>query len=109
VDVRPSKDISAEVYIPLALDSPIFFYEFARYYLAIALPFVLLGALVAFFFPYPVKLWRTSRRRRWAQAEGPAARVAVAYAEFRDAATDLNAGSPFDTPLEFLDRVEADD
>lgn len=109
VEVRPSKDISAEIYVPLSLDSPIFFYEFARYYLVVALPFVLAAVLLVAFFPYPIKLWRTNRRRRWAAERGFAARIAVAYAGFRDAATDLNAGSPFDTPLEFLDRVEPDD
>jgi hypothetical protein len=34
--------------------------------------------------------------------------VVVEYAEFRDAATDLNVGDPFDTPLEYLLRVQDD-
>src|SRR5207249_3335994 len=60
-------------------------------------------------FPWPAKLWRRRRRRRWAVAHGPAGRVAACYAELRDVAVDLNVGDAAATPLAFLDSVVPDE
>lgn len=108
VQVRPSDDIEAEIYIPFTLENPTYLYEVIRYWVAVAMPVLLALVLVAFLYPWPLKLLRRRSRRRWARGHGTAAQVAVEYAEFRDAATDLNTGNRQDTPLEFLDRIEED-
>ncbi|GAC1576594.1 MAG: hypothetical protein NVS3B24_06580 [Candidatus Dormibacteria bacterium] len=108
VQVRPSDDISAEIYIPFTLENPTYLYEVIRYWVAVATPVILALIMLAFLYPFPLKLLRRRSRRRWAGARGIAAQVAVEYAEFRDAATDLNTGNRQDTPLEFLDRIDDD-
>jgi hypothetical protein len=52
---------------------------------------------------------RRRKRRRWARARGAQLEIAVEYCELRDAAMDMNVGDPHDTPLEYLERVVADD
>ncbi|MEN3272721.1 MAG: hypothetical protein V7636_1482, partial [Actinomycetota bacterium] len=59
--------------------------------------------------PWGARLLRTRRRTEWALANGPRARIGVAYAELRDVATDIGVGDPFATPIEFLGRVMRDD
>ena len=49
-----------------------------------------------------------SRRRRLGEAAGPRGRIAVAYAEWRDWATDYGFGRPSDTPLAYLGRFVPD-
>jgi hypothetical protein len=49
-----------------------------------------------------------SRRRSAAEAAGLRARVALAYAEWRDFATDFGFRHGTDTPLMFLDRFVED-
>jgi len=108
VQVRASDDIEAEIYVPFSLDNPLAAYEVVRYWVAVAAPFVLAIVVALFLYPWPLKLLRRRARRRWARGLGLPQQVAVEYAEFRDAATDLNAGNMNDTPLEFLDRIEED-
>src|SRR5207248_3253444 len=72
------------------------------------LPFLLALLTGMLATPALAKLVRRRRRERWAEALGPRARIAVAYAELRDAATDLSLGDPFATAIEFLDRVQED-
>ena len=50
-----------------------------------------------------------SRRRDAARTAGPRARVALAYAEWRDYATDLGYRHPSETPLAFLEVVTPDE
>jgi transglutaminase-like putative cysteine protease len=108
VVVRPSEDINVEAYIPIALDNPLFLYEVVQYWVLVTAGPAALLVLGLIFYPWPLKMLRARRRRRWARLRGGAERIAVAYAELRDLATDLHAAGRWDTPLEFLDRVDAD-
>ncbi len=59
--------------------------------------------------PAVIKSYRRGGRRRAdARGSGPRARVALAYAEWRDLATDFGARYPSDTPLQFLKRFPPD-
>jgi hypothetical protein len=106
--ILPSSDIAVEAFLPVELDNPRLLFEQVRAVLLDLLPFVV--AMVAAWLSVPVvcKIVRRRRRERWADALGPRARIAVAYAELRDAATDLTVGDPFATPIEYLSRVQPD-
>ena len=108
-DTVASDEVAVDLYIPVKLDSIRLLYERIRAQIFSVLPFVL--ALVAAYLATPavMKLWRRTKRRRWAAALGPRAQIAVEYAEFRDLAHDLNVGDPLDTPLEYLKRVVDDE
>lgn len=106
--VLPSTDIAVEVFVPVEVPNPRLLFEQVR---AVALglaPFAM--GLLALWLLVPVacRALRRRRRERWADALGSRARIAVAYAELRDAATDLSVGDPFATPLEYLARVQDD-
>jgi hypothetical protein len=107
--VVASDEIAAELFLPVALPHPVPLFELVRARLLQALPFVLLLLALRAAAPTVVRNLRRRRREQWGLARGPRARVAVAYGEFRDAATDLNVGDPFATPLEFLAGVVEDD
>ncbi|MDQ1446461.1 MAG: hypothetical protein QOI20_2925 [Acidimicrobiaceae bacterium] len=107
--VRPSEDLSLQIYLPVQNPNPLLFFQVVRYWVFAALPFVLAAAALLWAMPWLLKLWRRRRRLAWATSRGPGARVAVAYAEFRDMALDLNIGDPTATPLEFLEAVDDDD
>jgi TgpA N-terminal domain/Transglutaminase-like superfamily len=107
--IRPAEELSLQIYLPVQNENPLFLFQVVRYWLVTALPFVLLAVLLIAAAPWLLKQWRRQRRVRWALAGGPGARIAVAYAEFRDLALDFNVGSPMATPLEFLDAVADDD
>lgn len=109
VSLRPSDELSLQLYIPTQIEDPILLYQVVRYWIGVALPFVVLVSLAWAFLPVAARAARRVKRRRWAYAAGIRERIAVEYAEFRDLATDLNAGDPYDTPLEYLDRVVEDD
>jgi hypothetical protein len=106
--VKPTDEIAAQVFIPTLNRTLSPAYVLVRYWLSRILPFVL--AIVALIGGYPalLKRLRRRRRRRWANARGARARIAVAYAELRDVANDLNVGHPTQTPIEFLDAIEPD-
>jgi hypothetical protein len=107
--IQPSDDIAVEVYVPVEVRDARLLFELVRARLLQALPWVavLLGLWLGY--PSAAKTLRRRRRRRWAAARGARAQIVAEYAEFRDAATDLNVGDPFDTPLEYLLRVQEDD
>jgi len=107
--VRPSENLSLQIYLPVENPNPLLFFEVVRYWLYRALPIAAALALLLATLPWLLKRARRRRRLRWAAARGPGARIAVAYAEFRDLAADLNLGDALATPLEFLDRVVDDD
>lgn len=107
--IKPSDELSLQVYLPIRNENPLQFFQVVRYYLKFALPAMAAGGLLLAVFPYPVKMLRRRRRGRWARRGGPAGRIAVAYAELRDSAIDLGVGSPSATPLEFLDATVEDD
>jgi hypothetical protein len=106
--ILPSSDIAVEAFVPVELDNPRLLFEQVRALLLDVLPFLAAAVVAWLSIPVVAKLLRRRRRERWADALGPRARVAVAYSELRDAATDLSVGDPFATPLEFLSRVQED-
>lgn len=105
---HPSDRISATLYVPVRPFDPILLYEVVRYWIAVVLPFALAAVLATVFLPWPAKLLRSRRRRRWALGQGMAERIAVEYAELRDLASDLRVGGAQSTPLEFVDDLAAD-
>lgn len=107
--IRPSDQLTLQVYLPIRNEDPLQLFQVLRYYLVSAMPFLLGLALLLATFTYPLKVVRSRRRRRWGLARGPAGRIAVAYAEFRDLAVDLAIGSSTLTPLEFLQATVDDD
>ncbi len=107
--VRPTDELALLVYVPIELSSVRLAYVLARHYLLTALPWLLALALVFAFYPSLVRAARRTARRRAAARLGPRARIACAYAEMRDAVTDLNIAPPAVSPLELLERVEPDD
>jgi hypothetical protein len=107
--IAPSGDVAVELKIPIEVDNYRALYQQIRALLLNVSPFVLLALLTYLGAPYVQKTRRLSKRRKWAEAEGPVAQIAVEYAEIRELASDLGVGDPYDTPLEFLNRVVEDD
>jgi len=107
--VHPAQEVSVQLYVPTDASTALLLYEVIRWWLMVIAPVVAAAALAFLFLPWPLKVWRRRSRRRDARAHGLAAQIAVDYAEFRDVANDLRAGDPYATPLEFLDRLSADE
>ena len=107
-DTVASDEVAVDLYIPMKVESVRLLYERLRARLVAALPYFALLLVAYLATPSVMKLWRRSKRRRWAARLGPRAQVAVEYAELRDLAHDLNVGDPLDTPLEYLQRVVED-
>ncbi|MCA1830865.1 MAG: transglutaminase domain-containing protein [Actinomycetota bacterium] len=109
VAIIPSDDIAVNLYLPMKVTPAGVLAHRIVAILLLILPFILLGLLIRFTYPGFVKWRRRARKRAWAMREGPQARIAVAYADFRDLATDLGLGDPYATPLAFLEQVVTDD
>jgi hypothetical protein len=107
--VLATDQLAISVYVPIQVPSLRLLFQVVRWWVLFLLPFVCAAALILWSYPAALKVLRARRRRRWALRRGPPARIAVAYAELRDAASDLNIGGTDDTPLQFLDRVAPDD
>ncbi|MEY2398688.1 MAG: hypothetical protein QOJ00_1862 [Actinomycetota bacterium] len=108
-NILPSEDVTIQVFLPtITAPKSVFGQQVLRFVL-IGLPIVLL--LLAIYSTYPAlrKVRIRSRRRSAASLMGPRARIALAYAEFRDLATDYGFSYPTDTPLMYLDRFIDDD
>jgi hypothetical protein len=107
--VQVSKDVAVRLFVPiLTEEKPSFIDEVRRFAIRVG-PIVLGLLLIYFLWPLPYKAIRRARRRTWAAEEGPEARVALAYAEWRDFATDFGYRHHTDTPLMFLREVVPDD
>lgn len=107
--VLPTDELGLVVFVPVRTPSIRQLYEAVRYWTLIVTPILLaIGALVAAY-PAALKAVRSVRRERWARARGPAQQIAVAYAELRDWANDINVGPPHTSPLEFLAAVDDDE
>ena len=108
-NVLPSDDVAAQVYLPIIVPPP----STAAKQLAVTLLALLVLALIIglAYMTYPAlrKARLRGKRREAALRDGPRARVALAYSEWRDYATDLGFSHPNDTPLMFLDRFVPDD
>lgn len=109
VVVLPSGDIGVQLFLPLRKPPAGVFFKQAQKVVLLALPFVAVILLVWLLWPVWVKARRRSRRQAWALQAGRAVRIGVAYAEFRDLATDLGVGDPYATPLMYLDKVVSDE
>ncbi len=107
-NVLASDEFAASLYVPTETDPRSFLFEQIRAIFSIVLPVLLLALLVYFGYPAVRKAYLRARRRSWAQGRGPEARIALAYAELRDLATDFGYRYHDDTPLMFLDRVVPD-
>lgn len=107
--VNPSDDITLTLYVPIKLKTILFPYKVVRYWVLVTLPWVIALLLLWRFYPGVLKAARRLRRRQWAEKAGLGERVGVAYAELRDASTDLNLGGARRTPLEFAASIEPDD
>ena len=107
--ILASSDVAVEVYIPVRVNSLRLLYQQVRALLLFLLPFFLLLVAGYLLTPWAKRSWRRYKRRRWAVSRGPAAQVAVEYAEFRDLATDFGLGDPRASPLEYLAHVQDDE
>jgi hypothetical protein len=106
--IRPSANQTLQIYVPVLSSPPVLTFEIVRFWAARIVPVVLLLWLLWRSIAMPARALRRRRRRQWAVMNGPAGRVAVAYAEFRDVARDLAVDDGRTTPLEFLNVVEDD-
>jgi hypothetical protein len=108
-NILPSDEVNVSVFLPtITAPKSVFGKQLLRG-LVIGVPIILL--LLAIYSTYPAlrKARIRSRRRNAAGLFGPRARIALAYAEFRDVATDFGFAHPSDTPLMYLERFIEDD
>ncbi len=107
--ITPTDRLGLVVYVPVQEHTSLALYEQAQWWLLRVLPVAVVALLLLLAYPVLIKRLRAARRTRWALQRGPAARIAVAYAGFRDAMRDLAIGDPVLTPLLFLAEIEPDD
>ncbi|MHB8513322.1 MAG: transglutaminase family protein [Actinomycetota bacterium] len=107
--IQPTDQLALVLYVPIRLPSLQLLYVFVRYWILVALPFIAGALLLLAFYPAGLKLLRRVRRNRWARKRGVGARIAVAYAELRDIATDLNIGEVAMTPFDFALSIANDE
>ena len=108
-NVLPSDEVSAQVYLPIIVPpASVAAKQIAATLALIAGIALLLGTLYVLY-PALHKARLRNKRRERALREGPRARIALAYSEWRDYATDLGFSHPVDTPLMFLDRFVEDE
>jgi hypothetical protein len=107
--VLPSDEVAVRIYVPYQTDPRTYLFEQIRAVLVVIVPIVLV--LLALYYSWPAarKAWIRSRRRSWAQSQGPRERISVTYSEWRDLATDFGYQYSSNTPLMFLDRVVKDE
>lgn len=103
-NILPSDDIAVKIMLPTLVPPPSTLAKQLQVDLLIALVLALLAGAAYVATPAVRKALLRSRRRTAARASGPRARVALAYAEWRDEATDYGYRYPTDTPLMFLER-----
>ncbi|HUF33191.1 MAG TPA: transglutaminaseTgpA domain-containing protein [Acidimicrobiales bacterium] len=107
--ILPSDDIAVQLFLPILVPpASVLGAQVLRIALAVALAALVIGTVYVLW-PAARKSIVRSRRRSAALAAGPQARVALAYAEWRDAAADLGFVHPTDTPLAFLERFHTDE
>lgn len=107
--VQATDELALVVYVPLRSQSIRQTYLIVRYWIAVTLPWVAGAGLVVAVLPAAAKAARRVRRRRWARALGPRARIGASYADFRDTALDLGIGAHAASPLELVACFEPDD
>lgn len=108
-NIQPGDEIGAQVYVPVIVPpDSVLGLQIALGALGMV-PIILLIIVIYFAIPAIQKMVLRGRRRTAALREGTRARVALAYSELRDYATDLGYRHPTDTPLMFVDRVMDDE
>jgi hypothetical protein len=108
-DVGISEEVSVRLFLPVLTEEESRFFEQVRTFALRIVPIILGLLLLYYLWPLPYKAYRRARRRTWAAERGPTARIALAYAEWRDHATDYGYRHYTDTPLMFLERVTPDE
>ena len=106
--ILPSDDIGVQVFLPSVVQPASVVAQQILAILAIVIPLILLVLLGYYLYPALSKSLARNRRRAQARAIGPRARIALAYAEWRDFAADMGYPYPGDTPLGFTDRFVDD-
>jgi hypothetical protein len=106
--VLPSDEIQVGLFVPVLIPPDSVLFERIRQGVLIAIPAALLLLAAYMSFPALRKAVARGRRRSAARAAGPRSRIALAYAEWRDLATDYGYRYDTDTPLMFLDRFAVD-
>lgn len=107
--VIPSKDIAVKLFLPFVTPGDSLVGKLIRLGLLLFAGAALVIGLVVLLWPVLRKSRRRSRLRDWARHQGPKSRIAVAYAELRDDATDFGYVFPADTPLAFTRRFVPDE
>jgi hypothetical protein len=97
-----------QIYVPVLNDDSRLAFEVVRFYVVRIVPIVVLVWLLWRGIAWPARRIRGRRRRAWAREHGPAGRIAVAYANFRDKVRDLRLDDGRTTPIEFLAKVDND-
>lgn len=106
--IQASNEVAVELYLPVLTPADSIFYEQLRNALLIILPILLLLGLAYVLWP-AIRKWRIrGKRRAAAERAGPRSRIALAYSDWRDFATDFGYDYSTDTPLMFLDRFVED-
>jgi hypothetical protein len=107
--VLPGNTIGVSIYVPVRLAPANFVLKQIQAGVMLAMPFILLAVLAYYTVPVVRKARRRGRRRDWALRTGRQERIAVAYADLRDFATDLGVGDPYGTPLGYVQKVVDDE
>ena len=107
--VLPSNDIAVTIFRPVERSLGSRLLDRIRPIALGVIAFLLLLALIWISIPPIKKTIRRSRRRAAAIEGGPLARIAEAYAEWRDLLTDFGYSHETDTPLMLLRRFPPDD
>lgn len=107
--ILPSDDIAVNLFVPQRVAPANYILRQVQVYTLLMMPFILMALLAYFSWPVFLKARRRSRRKEWALRQGRQERIAVAYADLRDIATDLGVGDPYSTPLAYTRKVVPDD
>jgi hypothetical protein len=108
-NILPSENVNIQVFLPLITPPASVFGKQLLQFVLIVVPIILLVLAIYSTYPGLRKARIRSRRRAAALEIGPRARIAFAYADFRDTATDFGFSYPTDTPLMYLERFIDDD
>lgn len=108
-NILPSDEVNVSVFLPTITPPESVFGQQLLRVLLIVVPILLLIFTIYSTYPALRKARIRSKRRNAALTLGPRARIALAYAEFRDYATDFGFSHPSDTPLMYVERFVQDD
>ena len=107
--ILPSDDIAVQIFMPVLVPPESVLVKQIAVSVLIALPILLLLFLGYVLWPAVRKARLRARRRAAVETAGVRARVALAYSEWRDWATDFGFAHSTETPLMFLDRFIEDE